>query len=221
LASDPKYQPGQVVNGRTICGAKTKAETPCGLNPLEGGTRCKKHGGGSPQARKAAEKRLAEAQVQKELERGVRTLGLPIDIDPGKALLDHVFWLTTWERRAGGFGEKIGLTGSGGWQWLPASGFGKDGWGKFDSIRRHTEETSPTVSFWIDDDLLHEPEARLWAIKSGVHWFAPHGLHGITPENIRSMRRTLSEAKEPACVPTAPPAATTTGNNATPSPTTP
>ena len=92
MSSYQKYAPGQVKNGRTICGAKTKAETPCGLNPLEGGTRCKKHGGGSPQARRAAEKRLAEAQAQKELERGVRTLGLPIDIDPGKALLDEIHW---------------------------------------------------------------------------------------------------------------------------------
>jgi hypothetical protein len=92
MATDPRYAPGQVKDGRTICGAKTKAETPCGLSPLDGGTRCKKHGGGSPQARKAAEKRLAEAQAQKELERGVRALGLPVDIDPGKALLDEIHW---------------------------------------------------------------------------------------------------------------------------------
>jgi hypothetical protein len=92
VANDPRFAAGQVKNGRTICGAKTKAETPCGLNPLEGGTRCKKHGGSSPQARKAAERRVAEAQAQKELERGVRTLGLPIDIDPGKALLDEIHW---------------------------------------------------------------------------------------------------------------------------------
>lgn len=89
---DPRFAAGQVVNGRTICGAKTKAETPCGLKPLDGGTRCRKHGGGSPQARRAAEKRIAEEKAQDIMASAVRTLGLPKDIDPGKALLDEIHW---------------------------------------------------------------------------------------------------------------------------------
>jgi hypothetical protein len=104
-----------------------------------------------------------------------------------------VFWLTTWERGAAEFGEKIGLTGAKDWPWLPAIGHGPDGWEKFDSIRQHVATHQPDVSFWIDDDLIDEHEARLWAIVNGVRWIAPHGLHGITPENIISMRRTLSE----------------------------
>lgn len=92
MASDPRFAPGQVVNGKTICGAKNKQEKPCGLSPAEGATRCGRHGGNSPQAKKAAERRVAEAQAKAELERGVRTLGLPIDIDPGKALLDEIHW---------------------------------------------------------------------------------------------------------------------------------
>lgn len=92
MRNDPRFTSSKVKDGRVICGAKTKAETPCGLSPLEGGTRCKKHGGGSPQARKAAERRVAEEKAKKELERGVRTLGLPVDIDPGKALLDEIHW---------------------------------------------------------------------------------------------------------------------------------
>lgn len=90
MPADPRFAAGQVVNGRTICGAKTKAEKPCGLNPLEGGTRCRKHGGSSPQARKAAEKRIAEEKAQDIMEKAVQTLGLPIDIDPGKALLNEI-----------------------------------------------------------------------------------------------------------------------------------
>jgi hypothetical protein len=104
-----------------------------------------------------------------------------------------VFWLTTWERSAGEFGEKIGLSGSSTWPWLPALRFGADGWEKFDSIKRHVEETRPAVAYWIDDDLLHEPDARVWAQQSGVQWIAPHGLHGITPENIASMRNSFKE----------------------------
>lgn len=92
MASDPRFAAGQIVNGRTICGAKTKAENPCGLKPLDGGTRCRKHGGSSPQARRAAEKRIAEEKAQDIMASAVRTLGLPKDIDPGKALLDEIHW---------------------------------------------------------------------------------------------------------------------------------
>lgn len=106
-----------------------------------------------------------------------------------------VFWLTTWERSAGAFGKKIGLKGSEHWPWLTATSYGPRGWEKFDSIKRHVAATSPDVAYWIDDDLLHEPDARVWAQQSGVQWIAPHGLHGITPENIASMRRTFKEAR--------------------------
>lgn len=92
MATDPKFAPGQTVKGRTICGAKNKQEKPCGLSPAAGATRCGRHGGNSPQAKKAAERRVAEEKAKKVLERGVRTLGLPVDIDPGKALLDEIHW---------------------------------------------------------------------------------------------------------------------------------
>ncbi|WP_024817085.1 hypothetical protein [Arthrobacter sp. 31Y] len=92
MATDPRFAPGQAVNGKTICGAKNKKADPCGLSPAPGATRCGRHGGNSPQAKKAAERRVAEEQAKAELERGVRTLGLPIDIDPGKALLDEIHW---------------------------------------------------------------------------------------------------------------------------------
>jgi len=64
----------------------------------------------------------------------------------------------------------------------------------------YPKEAKPDVTFWIDDDLLHEPDARVWAMQAGVHWIAPHGLHGITPENIISMRRTLADHAPPAGV---------------------
>lgn len=104
----------------------------------------------------------------------------------------NVYWLTTWESGAGDFGKMIGLEGSESWPWLPALGHGHQGWEKFDSIRRHVAQSLPDVAYWIDDDLLHEPEARVWAQQTGVNWIAPHGLHGITPENIASMRASFS-----------------------------
>ncbi|UOD80339.1 hypothetical protein [Paenarthrobacter ureafaciens] len=92
MAGDPRYAPGQVKDGRVICGAKNKKAEPCGLSPAAGATRCGRHGGNSPQAKKAAERRVEEQRARDALERGVRTLGLPVDIDPGKALLDEIHW---------------------------------------------------------------------------------------------------------------------------------
>ena len=41
-----------------LCGAKTSSGTPCKRAPIPGGNRCCLHGGGSPLARAAAERRL-------------------------------------------------------------------------------------------------------------------------------------------------------------------
>jgi plasmid stability protein len=38
----------------------------------------------------AAARRVAEQEARDVMAKGVRTLGLPIDVDPGKALLDEI-----------------------------------------------------------------------------------------------------------------------------------
>ena len=80
------------MNGRLICGAKNKKSEPCGLGPVPGAKRCGRHGGKAPQVQAAAERRLAEEKAKNIMTNAVRTLGLPIDIDPGKALLDEIHW---------------------------------------------------------------------------------------------------------------------------------
>jgi hypothetical protein len=40
----------------------------------------------------AAERRLAEEKAKNIMTNAVKTLGLPVDIDPGKALLDEIHW---------------------------------------------------------------------------------------------------------------------------------
>lgn len=92
MAADPRFAAGQVRDGRLICGAKNKKAEPCGLGPVPGASRCGRHGGKAPQVQKKAQERLAEQEAQRIMTNAVRTLGLPIDIDPGKALLDEIHW---------------------------------------------------------------------------------------------------------------------------------
>ena len=92
MATDPRFAAGQVVDGRLICGAKNKKGEPCGLGPVPGAKRCGRHGGKAPQVQAAAARRVAEAAAQEQMVKAVRTLGLPIDVDPGKALLDEIHW---------------------------------------------------------------------------------------------------------------------------------
>lgn len=68
MPRDPRYAAGQVVNGRTVCGTKEKNGDPCGASPPKGGLRCGNHGGKSSQAKKAAERRLAEQEAAKNME---------------------------------------------------------------------------------------------------------------------------------------------------------
>ena len=56
-----------------LCGAKTSAGTPCRRSPMKGAARCALHGGGSPLARQAAERRLLYG-VSLALDRLIETL---------------------------------------------------------------------------------------------------------------------------------------------------
>jgi hypothetical protein len=85
---------------RSCSGTSKATGEPCQLSPIKGGTVCHKHGGRAPQVRAAAERRVAEEQVLREMERAVTTYGLPREIDPGLAMLEevhrtagHVSWL--------------------------------------------------------------------------------------------------------------------------------
>lgn len=51
----------------TTCGARCRDGSPCGNPPMNAATRCRMHGGASPQAKTAAERRQTEADVHKLL----------------------------------------------------------------------------------------------------------------------------------------------------------
>lgn len=71
--------PTHPTHGYRVCGArKTSSEGTCLRRPIEGGTRCAKHGGATPNARKAAAVNLMRDQAN-------RLLGTPVE-DPFQAL---------------------------------------------------------------------------------------------------------------------------------------
>ncbi|VXA92724.1 HGGxSTG domain-containing protein [Citricoccus sp. K5] len=83
---DP-YTPGQTAeNGRPICGAKKKDGNPCGASPAKGATRCRRHGGNTPQAKGKAKARVTTEKAG----RALRNLGYDSEaenINPAEALL--------------------------------------------------------------------------------------------------------------------------------------
>lgn len=69
------------------CSGKRSNGTPCTKWPMKGQAVCRNHGGSSPQAKAAAQRRLQAADA----ERAVTTFGLPREIDPRDALLEEVY----------------------------------------------------------------------------------------------------------------------------------
>lgn len=58
----------------------------CKRTPAPGATVCVKHGGGAPQVRAAAERRVAEREALRSLE----AFGVPVEVDPHSALLQEL-----------------------------------------------------------------------------------------------------------------------------------
>lgn len=76
------------------CAGHNTEGGPCGRWPTKGMQVCKKHGGGSPQAIAARDRREAEAQAVVELRAGLAmAYGDEVpDIDPAEAMLQAVSW---------------------------------------------------------------------------------------------------------------------------------
>lgn len=61
MSNDDPYRTGQTAeNGRPICGARKKNNQPCGASPKKGYTRCHRHGGAAPAAKRKAKQRNQE-----------------------------------------------------------------------------------------------------------------------------------------------------------------
>jgi plasmid stabilization system protein ParE len=57
-------------------------------HPVHGTDVCRMHGGEAPQVLAAGQRRIAEAAARE----AVKLYGLPVDVDPGEALLTEVRW---------------------------------------------------------------------------------------------------------------------------------
>lgn len=75
-------------NGRPTCTGHNRAGHHCHNGPLPGQKVCGSHGGKTPRALAAAERRLQDEAARN----AVVTYGLPVDISPTEALLEEVRW---------------------------------------------------------------------------------------------------------------------------------
>lgn len=84
----------------TPCRGTNRAGQRCGLRPIAGGTVCKWHGGGAPQVRAAAERRLAAQAIEAQAQAVLAHEGLTPVEDPlqelgklasgAKAMMEHL-----------------------------------------------------------------------------------------------------------------------------------
>ena len=134
---------------------------------MKGQKRCARHGGKSPQAKKAAERRLAEQEAQRNMEKAVRTLGITDkyqDVDPGKALLEeisvtyaHVQWLR----------EKVGDLEDEELVWGKAAH--EEGVGPEGPIDKTTEKAEPSVWYQLYlREREHLVKVTTAALKAGI-----------------------------------------------------
>lgn len=82
-------QPSGGGEARARCGARTRDGDGCVNRPMHGQARCRMHGGSTPVAKAAAERRQLEARAAAL----ATTYGLPVEIDPVDALLGEL-WRT-------------------------------------------------------------------------------------------------------------------------------
>lgn len=154
-------QPSEDRRSHATCGAKTRDGDPCRNAPLPGQLRCRMHGGASPQARAAAERRLAEAEAV----RAVSEWGGRTDVTPPQALLELVQAkaqeVAFWDWRVGQLSdtERAGLLLT-----KTEQGFGPQG-----PVDTQTRQATPHLFL----QLLHKAQDQLAAysaaaMKAGV-----------------------------------------------------
>jgi hypothetical protein len=101
-----------------------------------------------------------------------------------------VYIVSTWEEKAAAFTKFIGLKNSENWPWLNATIDLEGQWAKFHSVKTATTALNSVIpAIWIDDDLVDEHEASLWAAENDILAIASSMSHGITKTHFVHMRK--------------------------------
>lgn len=130
--------------------------------------------------------------------------GFPINYSPEMVgrlndLAERVtfHWLTTWREHARELAAAVGLDG-GAWPVLDAPDtFTAKSWWKLTAIRDHVAETSPELSFWIDDDLSFDDGANEWLRgRDDVVAVSPQSEVGLTRRALDLIDAAIAEHTE-------------------------
>lgn len=160
----PICPPGCNGDDHPDCAGHNGRGQDCAKNPIAGARVCPTHGGAAPQVKAAAGRRVQETKART----AVATYGLPVDIDPGSALLEevsrtagHVRWLhdivQELEPEALIWGDK---------QTSHQEGLGPEG-----PINHTTQVQASGVSVWLDLYLKEREHLRKVctdALKAGI-----------------------------------------------------
>lgn len=140
-----------------LCGARTRQGGTCQKPPLNGATRCRLHGGASPNSLAKAQQRITDAAASRELAR----LGITHrDIHPGDALIELVQYQASivdfWRRKVSEL-EEPALT----WGLTKSKTGGDD--------RGDTYEAKPNIAYTLLDQAQQRlAEYASAALKAGV-----------------------------------------------------
>lgn len=139
-----------------ICGAKTRSGEPCRQRPMLGQRRCRMHGGSSPVALRAAQRRIASVEAARQVE----VWGGRLDVSAPEALLELVqskaAEVAYWNWRVGGLSEdeRAGLL-------VAETTFGEGPQGPVDTV---TRKVAPHVFV----SLLHKAQDQLAAYSAAA-----------------------------------------------------
>jgi len=160
----PACPPGCDGKSHDNCGGHNSRGQDCGKNKIAGARVCPTHGGSTRHVKAAAARRVQETRART----AVATYGLPVDIDPGAALLEevsrtagHVRWLhdivQDMEPEALIWGDK---------QKSHVEGLGPEG-----PVDQTTEVTAAGVHIWLElylKEREHLRKVATDAIKAGI-----------------------------------------------------
>jgi len=171
-----------------LCGARTRSGGTCKRHPGPGLTRCKFHGGASPQALAGAEQRLAEARARKTL----ASLGQPVEpvrdaVAALESLAGECIALTSILRSAVGDLESIRYTSAQGFEQVRGE------LSAYVSMLGRCETVlSKIVSLNLDARRVQLDEARVLLVVAALDAVLSHRDLALDPDRQRRARELLA-----------------------------